>query len=217
MRLDGPRLRARRLQLGQTTRGLAREAHVSQTLVKRLETTGELDSVTCATLQHILDALSLDVVQTLDQHEPQVDPDQRNLERLGTILLEAKAGISAVALGALLATDVTAVEAQLDRLAVQLRPAGIRVHRGSAGIRLLPVATTDQSGAVTIQYFDAPTRTDLRLLHRTLTGTLHSREVASMKNGNVSLYRLMKAGLAQVGTDGEVQPGEAARLALLID
>lgn len=216
MKLDGTQLRARRLQLALTTRGLAREAQVSQTLIKRLEDTGDPASITCATLQLVLDALSLDLAEALDRGITHASPVTVGVESIGAILLDQTRGITSVALAHVAGSSTATVNRQVEVLERLLRQVGMRLHRGSTGIRLMP-AHTALAAADGAQILDAPTNTDLRLVHRTVAGNLHVRDVATMKNGNVSLHRLTNSGLVETRSDGSIVPGPVARTALLLD
>jgi len=215
MKLNRQLLRARRMELGLTSREVAREAKVSQGLIKRLEETGDAAVLQVETLTAILCALSLDLVDALER--PTVPSAEEDLVvAVGGLLHERKRGVTAFEIAAALGVHLDRVEPALEVLDANLRPAGLRIHRSSNGVSIVPIARPDLgsgSGKERLRYLSNLNSGDLALLYRALTERVPANTVAATANGTVNLQKLEGAGLATV-EDNSVRLTSLARIAL---
>lgn len=205
MKLNERMLRARRMELGLTSREVARQANVSQGLVKRLEDTGDAAVLQVETLTAILNALSLDLVDVLEPAtEPTVADDL--VVAVGGLLQERKRGVTAFEIAAALGVHLDQVEPALQGLDANLRPAGLRIHRSSNGVSIVPIARPDLgsgSGKERLRHLSNLNNGDLALLYRALTERLPANTVAATANGSINLQKLEGAGLAVI-RDGAI-------------
>lgn len=215
MKLNADLLRARRMELGLTTRAVARQAMVSQQLVKRLERTGDADVLQVETLGTVLDALSLDLSEALAERAVHPAADD-TVTAVGALLHERGRGVPmselAVTIGATL-EDVTAAVSVLDE---RLRPAGLRINRASTGLSIVPVVRPDAgsgSHRERARYLGNLNQGDIVLLHRILTQRVPANTIAATNNGTVNLSRLEGAGLV-VNEANELKLTERAMAAL---
>jgi len=215
MKLNRQLLRARRMELGLTSREVAREAKVSQGLIKRLEETGDAAVLQVETLTAILGALSLDLVDALER--PTAAAAEEDLVvAVGGLLQERKRGVTAFEIAAALGVHLNRVEPALEVLDANLRPAGLRIHRSSNGVGIVPIARTDLgsgSGKERLRYLSNLNSGDLAMLYRALTERVPANTVAATANGTVNLQKLEGAGLATV-EDNSVRLTSLARIAL---
>jgi hypothetical protein len=205
MKLNQRLLRARRMELGLTSREVAREAKVSQGLIKRLEETGDAAVLQVETLTAILNALSLDLFDALDRPSSPTEPDELAAE-IGGLLQERKRGITAYEIASALGVTLDRIEPALQVLDSILHPAGLRLHRNSSGVSIVPTARPDLgsgSGKERLRYLSNLNSGDLALLYRALTERVPANTVAASANGTVSLQKLEGAGLAFV-RDGAI-------------
>lgn len=212
MKLNQRLLRARRMELGLTSRQVAREAKVSQGLIKRLEETGDAAVLQVETLTAILNALSLELVDVLDRPSSPNVPDDL-AAAIGGLLQERKRGVTPFEIASTIGVTLDRIEPALQALDVNLRPAGLRVHRSSNGASIVPIARPDLgsgSGKERPRYLSNLNSGDLALLYRALTERVPANVVAATANGTVSLHKLEGAGLAVV-IGGELQLSLAAR------
>lgn len=218
MILNRQLLRARRMELGLTSREVAREAYVSQPLIKRLEETGDASVLQVETLTAILRALSLDLTDALEQ-APTATTANNLVAAVGGLLQERKRGVPAYEIASTLGTTLDRIETALQVLDSNLRPAGLRVHRNSSGVSIVPTARPDLgsgSGRERLRYLSNLNSSDLALLYRALTERVPANTVAATVNGNFNLQKLEGAGLAQL-CDGILQPTPQTRTMLDMD
>jgi hypothetical protein len=215
MKLNRQLLRARRMELGLTSREVAREANVSQGLIKRLEETGDAAVLQVETLTAILHALSLDLVDALER--PTVPAAEEDLVvAVGGLLQERRRGVTAFEIASALGVHLDQVEPALEVLDANLRPAGLRIHRSSSGVSIVPIARPDLgsgSGKERLRYVSNLNSGDLALLYRALTERVPANTVAATANGNVILQKLQGAGLAHI-RDGVVELTPQTKLSL---
>ena len=212
MKLNHQLLRARRMALGLTSREVAREANVSQGLIKRLEETGDAAVLQVETLTAILRALSLDLIDALD-HPPAASAADNLVIALGGLLQDRKRGVTPFEIASALSVTLDQVEPALQVLDTNLRPSGLRVHRGSNGVSIVSIARPNlgsRSGKERLRYLSNLNGGDLALLYRALTERVPANILAATANGTVSLQKLEGAGLAVI-IDGELQLSESAR------
>lgn len=215
MILNRQLLRARRMELGLTSREVAREAYVSQPLIKRLEETGDASVLQVETLTAILRTLSLDLTDALEQ-APTPTTANNLVSAVGGLLQERKRGVPTYEIASTLGATPDRIEAALQVLDTNLRPAGLRVHRNSSGVSIVPTARPglgSGSGNERLRYLSNLNSGDLALLYRALTERVPANVVAATANGNVNLQKLEGAGLATV-INGEIRLSEAALTAL---
>lgn len=215
MKLNQRLLRARRMELGLTSREVAREAKVSQGLIKRLEETGDAAVLQVETLTAILRALSLDLVDALERDTvPEAEDDL--VVAVGGLLHERKRGLTAFEIAAALGVHLDQVEPALEVLDANLRPAGLRIHRSSSGVSIVPIARPDLgsgTGKERLRYLSNVNSGDLALLYRAFTERVPANTVAATTNGTVSLQKLEGAGLATV-EDNSLRLTSLTRMAL---
>ena len=209
MKLNQRLLRARRMELGLTSREIAREAKVSQGLIKRLEETGDAAVLQVETLTAILRALSLELVDALERDTvPEVEDDL--VVAVGGLLHERKRGVTAYEIAAALGVHLDRVEPALAALDTNLRPAGLRIHRSSNGVSIVPIVRPDLgsgSGKERLRYLSNLNSGDLALLYRAFTERVPANTVAATANGTVNLQKLEGAGLVVVA-DGNVRSSQ---------
>jgi transcriptional regulator with XRE-family HTH domain len=206
MKLNHRLLRARRLELGLTSRAVARHTKVSQTLIRRLETTGDASVLQLATLNTILEVLGLDLVDALEPSEP-VRAPRGTAELIGALLQQRNAGIAPADISITLGLTLDEVNTGVAALDEQLRPAGLRVHHASSGICIVPAVDPEAGSGTTterLRHLARITSSDMALIHRIICGRVPANTVASTNNGAVSLHRLEGAGLVHV-VDNELR------------
>lgn len=214
MKLHGDRLRLRRLELGLTTRELARSSGVSQTLIKRLEETGDAAAILCGTLQRILDALGASVSEVLCEKGTSVGVETDTVARLGALVLERTSAISIPQVAHLLEVDRSDVEDGLRELAARVDSVGIRIRQRFGGVRLVPAVRAENDNMKMTRHLAALTDADVALLHRCYHRKATLRSIAATTNGNVSLHRLLGAGLLAIDQEDQIQLGSTAKDAL---
>lgn len=207
MKLNNRLLRARRMELGLTSREVARDANVSQGLIKRLEETGDAAVLQVETLSSILKALSLDLIDALDS-PPAPSASDDLVATVGGLLQERKRGVTTFEIATTLGVTLDKIEPALEALDGHLRPAGLRVNRSSNGASIVPAVRSDLgsgSGKERLRYLATLNSGDLALLYRVLTERVPANTVAATANGTVSLQKLEGAGLVQL-CDGVLRP-----------
>lgn len=200
MKLNQKLLRTRRMQLGLTSRQVAREANVSQGLIKRLEETGDAAVLQVETLAAILGALSLDLVDVLDHGSAVTAPDDL-VTAIGGLLHERKRGVTTFEIAAMLSVQLGDVEPALHVLDAHLRPAGLRIHRSSNGVSIVAAARHDLGSGShkdRLRYLSNLNNGDLALLYRVMTDRVPTNVVARTANGTIQLQKLEGAGLVRV-------------------
>ncbi len=205
MKLNQRLLRARRMELGLTSREVAREAKVSQGLIKRLEETGDAAVLQVETLTSILNALSLELIDALDRPSAPTAADEV-VAAIGGLLQERKRGVTTYEIASALGVTLDRIEPALQVLDTNLRSAGLRVHRSSNGVSIVPIARPELgsgSGRERLRYLSNLNSGDLALLYRALTGPVPANTVAATANGTVNLQKLKGAGLVDV-IDGRI-------------
>jgi transcriptional regulator with XRE-family HTH domain len=215
MKLNQRLLRARRMALGLTSREVAREAKVSQGLIKRLEETGDAAVLQVETLTAILNALSLDLIDALDRPDRPAERDDI-AARIGGLLQERKRGVPPFEIATALQVTLDQIEPALQVLDANLRPAGLRIHRNTSGVIIVPAARPDLgsgSGKDRLRHLSNLNSGDLALLYRALTQRVPANTVAATANGTVNLQKLEGAGLATV-EDNRLCLTSLARMAL---
>lgn len=200
MKLNQRLLRARRMELGLTSREVARDASVSQGLVKRLEDTGDAAVLQVETLTAILNTLSLDLIDALEHAPTPMAPDDF-VASVGGLLQERKRGVTAFEIASSLGVHLDQVEPALQALDARLRPTGLRIHRSSNGVSIVPIVRPNLgsgSGKERLRYLSNLNSGDLALLYRALTERVPANTVAATANGTVNVQKLEGAGLAKV-------------------
>jgi transcriptional regulator with XRE-family HTH domain len=215
MKLNQQLLRARRMELGLTSREVARESNVSQRLIKRLEETGDVAVLHVATLATILNTLSLDLFDALDH--PQTPTSSDNLvAAIGGLLHERKRIMTPYEIAAALGVTLDQIEPAVQALDAQLRPAGLRLHCTSKGFSIVSIVRPNlgsQSSKERLHYLSNLNSGDLALLYRALTERVPAKTVAATVHSTISLRKLEGAGLAWVN-DHRLCLTELARTAL---
>ena len=216
MKLKHGLLRARRLELGLTSREVAREATVSNQLVKRLEDTGDASVLQVGTLAAILNSLSLDLVEALERPTTTGSALDETVKGIAGLLLESSARVPLVELALTLSIDLEAVEPALDVLEERLRSTGLRISSSRAGVSIVPAVRPEAgsgSARERTRHLTKINHGDLVLLHRVVTGRrVLANSVTGTTNG-IALRRLEGAGLART-VDGELQLTELVTEAL---
>jgi len=200
MRLNNPLLRARRTELGLTSRALARAANVSMPLIKRLETTGDVATLQVGTLTMILEALSIDLADAVLQEEAPEIGDSI-IKSVGGFLQEHGRGVTEVDIARTLGLALAQVESALTALDVLLRPCGMRIHRNSSGVSVVPSVRPDagsKSEREKARHLSNLNRSDVALLHRITSGRLLERTIGQTNNATVNIQKLTGAGLVEV-------------------
>lgn len=195
MKLNGPLMRERRLQLGLTSRELADRAHCSITVIRRVEESGDVGTLTVATVAAMLDALSMRWEEALLELGDVESAPSDLVVRLGALLHTHAKGLPAQAAAAYLSVTLSEIVEALEGLSVALEPAGLRVHSGSTGLRIVAVPVRVDGAAEEARAFTVLNHADLSLLKRVSCGRVKSNTVARSNQGNVSLHKLRKCGL----------------------
>jgi len=215
MKLNAKLLRTRRMELGLTTRAVARTARVSQPVVKRLEQTGDAAVLQVETLGAVLEVLSLDLTEALETHPTTHAPDDL-VSQVGALLQDRGRGVPLPEVAVVVGRSLDDVKDAVDALDERLRPAGLRVNRASAGISIVPAVRPDAgsgSGRERAHYMSKLNQSDMVLIYRILTSRVPANTVAATNNGNVSLSRLEGAGLV-VNESNELKLTDRAETAL---
>lgn len=201
MKLNANLLRARRMELGLTSREVARDAMVSQGLVKRMEDTGDAAVLQVKTLTAILDILCLDLVEAQEPPAKTRDSADDLVETIGSLLHERRSSVPLVEIASILRVTLDKIEPALNVLDDLLRPVGQRVRRNSGGAS---IATVVREGLGSgnenerLRYLSNLNKGDLALLYRAMTTQLPANTVAGTVNGNINLQKLEGAGLAKI-------------------
>ena len=87
-----------------------------------------------------------------------------------------------------------------------LAPAGLRLHKGSTGMRIVPSLAESPTAAETAseraRAFTVLNHADLMLLRRIATMAVKSNAVANRNDGNVSVFKLLNCGLIREADEG---------------
>jgi len=215
MKLNRQLLRARRMELGLTSREVARAANVSQPLIKRLEDTGDAAVLQVSTLTMILSALCLDLIE-VQEKSPVTCDDNDLVAAIGGLLQERRSGTTLVEIANSLGVTIDMIDPALSSLDDALRPAGLRLRRNTSGVSIVPgVRASLGSGTLQerLRYLSNLNSGDLALLYRAMTTRLPATTVAATANGNVNLQKLEGAGLVEI-KDGCLCLTQAARTAI---
>ncbi len=215
MKLNRQLLRARRMELGLTSREVARAANVSQPLIKRLEDTGDAAVLQVSTLTMILSALCLDLIE-VQEKSPVTCDDNDLVAAIGGLLQERRSGTTLVEIASSLGVTIDMIDPALSSLDDALRPAGLRLRRNTSGVSIVPgVRASLGSGTLQerLRYLSNLNSGDLALLYRAMTTRLPANTVAATANGNVNLQKLEGAGLVEI-KDGCLGLTQAARTAI---
>lgn len=215
MKLNERLLRARRMELGLTTREVARRAKVSQAVIARLERTGDVAVLQVGTLSTILAALALDLVDALAKPEVPTTSEEAVAE-VGALLHERGRSVQAHDVAMTLGLTLEQAKDALAALDERLRGAGLRTHKSSSGFAIVPIVRPESgsgSDRERARYLANLNRGDMDLLHRVLTGRVPANSVAASNNGTVCLRRLEGAGMLMVEAN-ELKLTERARTAL---
>ena len=216
MKLKDGLLRARRPELGLTSREVAREAAVSSQLVKRLEDTGDASVLQVATLAAILNSLSLDPVDALERPAPTGDASDQTAQAVCGLLLERRARVPFVEIALTLSIALEEVKLALQVLEEPLRSIGLRLSRISTSVSIVPAVRPEAgsgSARERTRHLAKINHNDLALLHRVVAGRrVLANSVTGMANG-IALHKLEGAGLART-VEGELQLTELATEAL---
>ena len=212
MKIDGNFLRRRRMELGLTSRSVAKEAKVSSATIKHLEETGDADVLIVSTLSAILDALCLSLTDVVE-HSPVLDADEEHIRTVGAFLASQSKGVPlagiAQNLGMLLA-DVDRAAAALEE---KLLAVGMRVRRSSNGLRIVPAARLEvgaDTPAARSKYLSNLNSGDLALLYRIFTTETALQEISQSANTTMSLQKLEGAGLIEMPTNQPIRLTERA-------
>jgi len=205
MKINERLLRSRRLQLGLTSREVAKRANVTMTLVKRLETTGEIGTLQVQTVTALLDALGLELSEVV--LPPQIEgANDQLVAAIGCLIQERGRGVMSADIASSVGCTLDKVEPALQVLDAHLRPSGLRIHRSSSGISIVPLVRLDAgSGSLqeVLRYLSNINNGDIVLVHRLLTEEISERSIAMTTNGNVSLHKITGSGLVETN-DGQL-------------
>lgn len=204
MKLNGTLVRERRLQLGLTSRELADYSHCSITVIRRVEETGDVGTLTVSTVAAMLDSLSLTWSEAVLQAENSGHNDSGIVVRLGALLHNHKKGLPAHVAATYLAATLTDVTRAASTLSVTLEPAGLRVHSGSTGLRIVAAASSIADSVEEARTFTVLNHADLSLLKRIATRRVKCNSVANANDGNVSLHKLRNCGLVSEDDGGRL-------------
>ena len=212
MKINGTRLRQRRMELGLTSRSLAQEARVSSALIARLEDTGDASALVVSTLSAILDALSLSLIDVLEQ--PSVpDADEAAVRAIGSFLASQTKGAPLAVIANTLDLLLADAERATAVLEDGLRSVGMRLRRSSNGIRLVPAARAEvgtDTPSARAKYLSNLNNGDLALLYRIFTTETALHGIAQSANVTMSLQKLEGAGLIDMPTNEPIRLTERA-------
>jgi transcriptional regulator with XRE-family HTH domain len=215
MKLNRQLLRARRMELGLTSREVARAANVSQPLIKRLEDTGDAAVLQVSTLTMILSALCLDLIE-VQEKSPETCEENDLVAAIGGLLQERRSGTTLIEIASSLGVTIDLIDPALNSLDDALRHAGLRIRRNTSGVSIVPIVRASlgsESLQERLRYLSNLNSGDLVLLYRAMTTRLPANTVSATTNGNVNLQKLEGAGLVEI-RDGYLCLTQAARTAI---
>lgn len=205
MQLNAALLRARRLQLGIPLKELMRQTGVSVDVLSKLEQTGDASELSGKIIANLLSLLTLDGAEALERNAHQ-DSKGHLAEELGSLLQSVRTrGVPIEEAVDQLDATLEQVESAASDLAERLRPSGLRLHRGTGGLSIVPAVKYDggsRSNKSRYHFLSQLNRGDLVLLYRVLTSQVETRRLGKSIEGNVRLHKLEGANLVYV--DGEI-------------
>jgi hypothetical protein len=213
MKLNATKLKARRRDLGYTTRGIALTVNLPLTAITRAEVAGDVGSLTTTTLERYLNALGLDLIEVLEPRtntEQAEDPAALDRSIIG-LLHELNRGTSALEIAKVLQVSIDDVRTSLDRIEGQLTRIGLRLHLASSGYTIAPAATRDLGKPTLpeqLRRLASINSADIHLVHRLMNGPLQERTLTQNPTGVTSLGKLIATGIA-TSSSGEVTLAES--------
>lgn len=204
MLLDTALLRRRRTELALSHRAVARHLGVTSATAARIEDGRNHAELPLRLLCRLADLLAVDVADLVGQ-QPEPTGPTADARRLGALLATAGEPVLPATLADALELTAGEVEGLLDRLDADLRPAGLRLHRGNAGVSIVADgATLDDARLRQLlrgqHARHGLTRLEAQLLARAAAGTLDPTSLGIAYQ--VALARLVNAGL--VDADGNL-------------
>ena len=212
MKIDGKRLRHRRMELGLTSRAVAKDAKVSSATIKRLEETGDAGVLAVSTLSALLDALCLTLSDVIEQPRPP-ETDEEMVRSIGSFMASQTKGVPAAEIAQSLGLLLVDVVRAIVELEEKLREVGICIRRSSNGLRLVPAVRPEvgsDTPAARSKYLSNLNSGDLTLLYRIFTSETALYGISQSANTTVSLQKLEGAGLIEMPTNQPVKLTERA-------
>ena len=212
MKIDGEQLRKRRMQLGLTSRRVAKIAMVASQTITRLEATGDAGVLQVNTLEAILGALSL----SLDEAIAMADKIPKNGDLnaiLGSYLLNQKKGIQLSELAQVANAELFEISNALPSLEEDLRAVGMCLNISAVGVKIVPTNRPEmksETAATRSRYLANLNSGDLKLLYRIFSSRPHLKEVAQSVNSTMSLQKLEGAGLIEFSSNQPISITERA-------
>src|SRR5665213_2278291 len=203
MKIDGTMLRRRRMELGLTSREVAKSASVSSETIKRLEERGDAGVLQVNTLEAIMNSLAFQLVDVIEA-PPVIDQNEALLRNLGSYLFEQSRGITPAELAQACGATLHEVESTVPCLESKLRELGMCLHRSSVGISIVAIAQRElerDSPASHARYMTKLNNGDLSLLLRILRSSVNLNALAQSPNTTMSLQKLVGAGLIDLPTN----------------
>ncbi len=212
MKINGMRLRQRRMELGLTSRSLAQEARVSSAVIARLEDTGDASVLVVSTISAILHALGLSLIDVVEE-PPVPDAEEEVIRAIGRFLASQTKGAPLAVIADTMDLRLADAERATVVLEERLRSVGLCLRRSSNGIRLVP-ATRAEVGTDTpsarAKYLSNLNNGDLALLYRIFTTETALHGIAQSANVMMSLQKLEGAGLIEIPTNEPIRLTERA-------
>ncbi len=204
MRLRPELVRARRMELGLTTRAVAKAAAVSPGVIKRIETTGDVTLLQTGIVDAVLAGLALDYTEAVQPpHNSTPHPPPDAAAAIVAILLEQRRLVTLDDLAALSGTPLDDIAGLLDTADAHLRHVGLRIHRlgRSASLTAAPRPDLGSRGIhEQLRYLANLNRSDIALLYRIVNGHVALNTLSNNANATVAVCKLHGAGLIDIGT-----------------
>lgn len=198
MPLNTTLIRTRRRELGLSQRAVARRLAVTLGVVSNLEAGTNHDDLPLGLLAKLAGELALDLSQLVAADGERTEQPDASLADLGALLASVSEPVAPSTLADVLGLRPQEVGSLLDQLDLALRPAGLRLHRGTNGAEIVGDGTVD--GAPDLEHVLRAQQArhgikanEAALLYRALIGELDS---AKLGNAELMAYaRLTNAGL----------------------
>ncbi len=212
MKINGRRLRHRRMELGLTSPAVAKDAKVSSATIKRLEETGDAGVLSVSTFSALLDALCLTLSDVLEPPRT-LEDDEAIVRSIGTFLASQKRGVPIADIAQSLGLLLVDVDRAVTVLEEKLRTVGMCVRRSSNGLRLVPAARPEvgsETPAARSKYLSNLNNGDLALLYQIFTRETALQGITQSANTTMSLQKLEGAGLIEMPTNQPIRLTERA-------
>ena len=199
MKIEGDQLRKRRMQLGLTSRQVAKIAKVASQTISRLEATGDAGVLQVNTLEAILGAVSLSLSEVISIAD-KIPRDCDLIATLGSYLINQKKGIQLSELAQVGDVELNEISQALPSLEENLRTVGMCLNQSAVGVKIVPVNRLEiqvDTAAARSRYLANLNNGDLKLLFRIFSSNTLLGGITQSANMTMSLQKLEGAGLIE--------------------